>query len=172
MKNRIMLNAIVLARENGLTKWSIDELSRRAHCAKGLVLYHYKTKAQLLLELAGCLRQSRRTSRQIVTHERGTQVLDDLWRVLEREVTTGEFAAWLGCVLAGSETALAARVAANDEAELAQLVDDGLEANGAISATVPLINLALDGFQMRLLQGASPLGLRDAYDAFWLSLLP
>lgn len=167
-----MLNAIALARERGLTDWSIDELSRRTHCAKGLVLYHYKTKARLFLELAENLRQSRRTSRQIVTHERGTQVLDDVWRVLAREVKTGEFAAWLGCILAGSETALAARISANDEAALAQIVDDALEANGAIKAMAPLINLTLDGFQMRLLQGADPLGLRDAYDAFWLSLLP
>ncbi|MGE0354260.1 MAG: TetR family transcriptional regulator [Gemmatimonadales bacterium] len=159
----------VLVRE-GLAHWTIEKSAMTAGCAKGLVLYHFRTKHALLVELAAVLRDARLEGRREAMARRGTAALDRLWSVLEREVRGGEFSAWLSLTADHDPTVSAATRPA--EQALGEL---GTAAAAALGLAHPLdgmvIEAMLNGFQMELLAGRDPARLLEGYHRGWLSLI-
>jgi AcrR family transcriptional regulator len=95
MKSEILGAAKSVLVKRGLTAWTIEDVAREAQCAKGLVNYHYKTKANLLAQVGESLREDRIGRRLAALENEGATALDALWNTLTAEVRSGELAAWL-----------------------------------------------------------------------------
>lgn len=168
MRENILAAARVVLIRGDLTGWTMAEVAREAGCAKGLVHYHFKTKATLLRDVAATMKESRTEARIGALSGEGTAALDSLWAVLKRETASGEFRTWLGLL-------------ALDQKELREILQQhagpGLGKAAAEALALPVVppdgflEAILDGFQIALLGSADPAGLRDAYDRFWLGLL-
>ena len=59
VKAKIVAAAGYVVRRSGLTDWTVEAVAKKASCAKGLVIYHFGTKAALLNELAVRVRLER-----------------------------------------------------------------------------------------------------------------
>src|SRR5258705_10515520 len=95
-----------LVTEAGLTAWSIEECSRRARCAKGLVLHYFKSKEALLAATATALLADRWTNWAAALATGGIGGLDTLWDRLVAEMRPPTARAILELRLAGVEGAL------------------------------------------------------------------
>jgi AcrR family transcriptional regulator len=154
---------------DGLHALTLDDVARRAGCAKGLVNYHFGTKQHLLDLAADRVRADRAAARLEALDHPPAEALDRLWEVLVNEVASGRFRLWLGLV-ASPDTARAARHSDADRAAQARAAATAL----AIPASNPvLVSLTgvLDGFQLMLLQGGPEEEVREAYDLWWLGVL-
>ena len=98
MKAKIVAAAGYVIRRSGLTDWTVEAVANKASCAKGLVLYHFGTKAALLSELATQVRLERVERRIGALSVGGAPGLDRLWQVLVGDVDDGTTALWLGLV--------------------------------------------------------------------------
>lgn len=173
MKDTILTAAIEVIALHGLNNWTVEEVANRAHCAKGLVNYHYRSKQELLQVAAETMRDDHIARRLAAVQVKGTQALDRLWSVLTHEVESGWFAARLS-LLAASETPLR-QAAAEPEAQtvrFAAALGRALEVGSGLSEHAALIHAVLDGLELRLLQGASIEETEEAYHSFWLTVLP
>jgi len=56
MKDAILGAAIEVVALHGLNNWTVEEVANRARCAKGLVNYHYRSKQDLLVQVAETIR--------------------------------------------------------------------------------------------------------------------
>lgn len=157
--------ASVIARE-GLTGCSVQAIAARAGCAKGLMNYHFRSKDELLAEVAVRLADARAKRRLQALGGRGTRALDALWEVLVDEVASGDARAWFALVVER-------RLPRNLDLET-RIAEAGAAALGLTTGTVPpdALIAGLDGVQLRLMQGCDPVRLRDAYDRLWLSVVP
>ena len=82
MKDEILGAAIEVVALHGLNNWTVEEVANRAHCAKGLVNYHYRSKNDLLARAAETIRDDRCARRLAAVQRRGTAALDRLWQTL------------------------------------------------------------------------------------------
>lgn len=166
---RILDATLDQLREHGLADLTLDRVARRAGCAKGLVNYHFGTKARLLEEAARQLgRQRTQTRREALDHP-PIDALTALWDRLAGEATRGDFALWVG-LLERPGTGEHARAGAVDRATLLDAVATtfGIGASNPLLGTIPAM---LDGFQLLLLQGAPEGEVRELFDQYWLALL-
>ena len=153
-----------------LAEWTVDQVAAEAGCAKGLVLYHFKSKETLLLRVAERVHENLRSRRlSALGSAKGAASLDRLWAALLSEVKSGEFALWLG-LLGDSKTRKAAGRTADDDRQLLAAAAEALGA-GPESAALGLIAPALDGFALALLQGRAEVDVREGFDEFWLGVL-
>lgn len=157
--------------ESNLTDWTVDSVASKAGCAKGLVLYHFKTKDALLLRVADRVRhdQVRHRLDAIKGGTKGTASLDRLWTALVAAVRGGDFGLWVG-LLADPRTRRAAARTAQDDSVLLSASADALGVP-ADSLAMPSIPSALDGYALDLLQGRAPADVRERFDSFWLGVL-
>jgi AcrR family transcriptional regulator len=170
MKSEILGAAKAVLIKRGLAAWTIEDVAHEAQCAKGLVNYHYKTKANLLAQVGESLREDRIARRLAAMENEGATALDALWNTLTAELRSGELAAWL------SLTALPDQAVHQGlrlrEAELRNLEDAANRAFGASdSALGQLMDSVLTGFQIALLNGHDDQVVREAYHRFWLGIL-
>src|SRR5262249_15764986 len=100
MKDVILGAAIEVMALHGLNNWTVEEVANRAHCAKGLINYHYHSKQALLQCAAETLRDDRSARRLAAIQTSGTRALDRLWTALSEEVDSGWFAAWISLLAA------------------------------------------------------------------------
>jgi len=161
VKDTILTAAIEVVALHGLNNWTVEEVANRAHCAKGLVNYHYRSKQELLQLAAETLRDDRAARRLAAVQTKGTQALDRLWAALTQEVESGWFAARLSLLAAEDPLRRAA----------AEAPGEGTRFTEALARSLDLKH-ALDGLQLRLLQGAPAEETQEAYHGFWLTLLP
>lgn len=171
MQNKILDASASTVREVGLTRWTIDEVARRAGCAKGLVLYHHGSKKKLLEATAASVAANHHAARlEAIRGRSGAAALDSLWATLVDEVRTGWFRAWLALV--AWSPAPAGNLPAEPENEALLLAlgrsltlpADRLPEPEALAAL-------LDGVQVRLLQGDGEAQVLAAYERLWLGLL-
>lgn len=168
MRENILSAARIVLTRGDLAGWTMAQVADEAGCAKGLVHYHFKTKAALLRDVAAAIKLGRSEARIGALGGEGTAALDSLWQVMKRETTSGEFRTWLGLL-------------ALDEKELRGILHrrsgSGLGKAAARALALPTVppdgflEAILDGFQIALMSGADSGELRDAYDRFWLGLL-
>ena len=171
MKDAILSAAIEVIALHGLNNWTVEEVANRAHCAKGLVNYHYRSKHHLLSTAAETVRDDRAAHRLAAVQAPGTEALDRLWETLVREVDSGWFAAWLSLLAAEDPLRKAAAERAAEADGFALNLGRALGLGDALLSQAPLIQATLDGLQLRLLQGADAAETQEAYHAFWLNVV-
>ena len=146
-RSAILAAAVRTLKRGGIEGFTLDGVARRAGVVKGLVLYHYGSRARLLRSAAAELAGERRTALTTALARGGTVAVDACWEELRRQAEDGTAHAWLGLCAAG----LIPATAAGFEEAARQAVLDGCAA--ALAAGAPLADL------------------RDAYHALWLALL-
>jgi len=169
-REAIVEGTVAVLADGKLTDWTVDSVAARVKCAKGLVLYHFRSKEGLLLLAAERVRENHASRRIAAIRDRtGTQALDRLWDELTREVRSGAFGLWVTLVGHPPTRKAAARTAAQDRDFIAATA----QALGMTQepGSLTLGPSALDGFGLELLQGRSPTDVRDRFDAFWLGVL-
>ena len=171
VKDTILGAAIEVLAVHGLNNWTVEEVANRSRCAKGLINYHYRTKRELLGLAAEALRDDRAAHRLAAVQTEGTPALDRLWAVLVEEVDSGWFAAWLSLLSADDPLRKAAATRSADSAALVLAISRSLGVEDQLAPWVPLVEGALNGLQLRLLQGAAPAETEEAYHRFWVTAL-
>ena len=162
--------ATSVLKDKYLTDWTVDYVASQAGCAKGLVLYHFKSKEALLGRVAERVRESQSSRRaEAMAKAQGSASLDRLWQVLVADVKSGAFGLWVG-LLGEERTRKTAARRPEDDKELLLGASTALGVPGD-SLALPLVPAALDGFSLELLQGRPPATVRERYDAFWLGVL-
>jgi len=166
----ILEAAIQVLREHTLVSWTVDQVSAQAQCAKGLVLYHFKSKDELLRRVAERVRRAHVTSRvEALSGSGGTEALNRLWACLSGDVKSGGFGLWVSLVNEPVSRRAASRTA-GDELTLAEAAARALEVP-ANSVALSLMGPVLDGGCLQLLQGREESLVRESFDAFWLGVL-
>jgi AcrR family transcriptional regulator len=173
MKQQRIIDAAraTLLRE-GLPGWTMERVAREAECAKGLVHYHFRTKTELLALVAASLRRERAARRTEAFRARGAAALDALWQVLEREVSTGEAAAWLSLAAQPDAAVREALLATGEELDrLGAAAGASLGTTELSEPALRMLMAAIDGLELPLVLGESPDPVREAYDRLWLTAL-
>jgi AcrR family transcriptional regulator len=168
MKDSILAATIAVLADEGLNGWTVEEVAERAHCAKGLVNYHYRSKQFLLARAAESLRDNRQARRLAAFQTSGAASLDRLWQQLTEEIESGWFAAWLA--LASAEEPLRGAARGADGAVLAAAAGQALGVELPPESDV-LIPAALDGTQLQAYLGVPIPRVEEAYQRFWAALL-
>ena len=169
VKAKIVAAAGYIVRRSGLTDWTVESVAKKAACAKGLVLYHFGSKAALLNELALRVRLDRVERRIGALSEGGTAALDRLWEVLASEVEDGTTALWLGLVAQAASRQLAS-IEESDRARFSTAAVPAMQLGQDFEGGTDLLD-ALNGFELALLQGRTAEMVREGFDRFWLDLL-
>jgi len=166
----IVEGTVAVLTKSGLTDWTVDSVAVKAKCAKGLILYHFRSKEKLLLLAAERVGEKLASSLiGAVRGQRGAQALDRLWEELSKEVGSGAFGLWVTLVGHEPTREVAARVATRDRSLIAAISEAlGVPTSSGALAIVPS---ALTGFGFELLQGRPTDDVRDLFDAFWLGVL-
>ncbi|HEU5219346.1 MAG TPA: helix-turn-helix domain-containing protein [Gemmatimonadales bacterium] len=171
MKDTILGAAIDVIALHGLNNWTVEEVANRAHCAKGLVNYHYRSKQDLLARSAETLRDDRFAKRLAAIGVPGSAALDRLWVVLVQEVESGWFAAWLSLLASDGPLRISAAERPEDTESFAKSLSRSLGLGDQLGSQAALIQSSLDGIQLRLLQGFPAATTEEAYHRFWLGAL-
>jgi len=147
-RSAILAAAVHTLKRGGIEGFTLDGVARRAGVVKGLVLYHYGSRARLLRSAASELAGERRNALTSALASGGTVAVDACWEELRRQAEDGTARAWLGLCAAGL---IPPPGTAGFEEVARQAILDGCAA--ALAAGAPLADL------------------HDAYNALWLALL-
>ena len=172
MKDSILGAAIEVIALHGLNNWTVEEVANRSHCAKGLVNYHYRSKLELLTRAGETIRDDRCARRLAAVQASGTRALDRLWETLIQEVESGWFGARLSLLAADDPLRRATAERPENTAMFATALSRSLGLGDALTRQAGLIEAALDGLQLRVLQGEPAVETQESYHRFWLSVLP
>jgi len=171
MYDGILSAAVTLVRQHGLHGWSLEMVATSAGCAKGLVNYHFGTKDTLLGQVRQRLEFDRREARLLaLSGATGAGALDRLWEVLEQEVVSGGFGAWLDLVRHFGPSTDGAQSADDDRLATTAARSLGV-AEQELAEPARFLGPALDGLQLRLLQGENPARVREGFERLWLGVL-
>ncbi len=171
MKGPILEASVSVLLSRGLNGWSVDRVSQQAGCAKGLVNYHFGSKASLLASSAESIAQRRERRRaEALSGAHGADAVDALWSTVVDDARSGSFAAWIElAALQGSARTGWDAVAPADRlrGELARALEVGLD---DLPDGLTLTAL-LDGMSLALLEGAPESAVQTAYQMAWPGLL-
>lgn len=147
-RSAILEAALGLLREGGLPAFSVERVAVRADVAKGLVLYHYGSRARLI-ETCGKRLEDDRTARlHAAASGAGITAVDALWSELARQQDDGTARGWLSLAAIGA-------------------VSFPADADVVAQARRSL----LDGCAAALAAGVDRAAVREAYEALALALL-
>lgn len=148
-RRRILEAAIRLLRTRGIDAFSIEAVARGATVAKGLVIYHFGSRAELLRECGAAVQLDRvERLRRARASDPGVGGIDACWEELRRQTIDGTTRAWLGLLAAGAAPP-----------------------PGEPDADVVATAGVLDGCAVALAGGVTEASVREAHDALWLALL-
>lgn len=158
---------------------TVDEVAREARCAKGLVHYHFKTKAALLAAAAVRLGDARRRRWTAAFHAPSPQAaIDRSWALLVSESKDGTIRAWTAlCARSDKVTDQAVSSEFKRFSEAVASAAHGLLGELGLAPTVSVDELGLllagvvHGMGLQLDSGAEPAELQGAYAAAWLGVL-
>ena len=171
MKSGIVRASKELLVRHGLAGWTVEEVSKQTPCAKGLVIYHFHSKARLLAETAAVLREERIARRLAALRQEGAVALDALWSTIHAEVRSGEFAAWMALsALPDQQIHQSLRPTPDEIEKLRSAFARSLAIESPQAAET--LESVLAGFQTALLHDHNPNAVREVYHRFWLSLIP
>ena len=146
----ILSAAVQTLQRSGVEGFTLDAVARRAGVVKGLILYHYASRARLLRAAASQIADARDGAiRRALDSGSGMAGVDACWDELRRQAEDGTARAWVSLCAAG----LIDRSARNDGFEEA--------ARAAVA----------DGCAVALATGVTLADARDAYNALSLALL-
>jgi len=172
MKDAILAAAIEVVALHGLNNWTVEEVANRARCAKGLVNYHYRSKQDLLVQVAETIRDDRAARRLAAVQSSGAQALDRLWETLTLEMESGWFAARISLLATDGPLRAAVGSTTPSSKAFALALGRALDLGDKLLPRVRLIEATLDGLQLGMLQGATPAAAEEDYHRFWLTVLP
>lgn len=166
-KSSILEASAALVLRVGLPGWTIEQVAKDAACAKGLVLYHYRGKTELLDATAERLlidiQQQRVTA---LGAGASSSALARLWWALVEDVRSGRFAASVSLSAIGLPT----KSPVPPEG-LRTVAATALEVAPEVLADGVTISAMLDGLAFQLLARRSEAAVREAYDQLWVSMV-
>ena len=180
-ESRTMLleTASALLRERGASKVSIAAVADAAGCAKGLVHYHFKNKANLWDSVADHLAASRAAAWSDALYaETASEAVAASWLLLTEESANGVGRAWFSML--GPDTPIAGQSVSKVDAVFREAIAGSLTAllDGlGVRLRVPLAEVAallisvIDGVGLQLLRDDPSPDLENAYAAAWLGIL-
>ena len=146
----ILSAAVQTLQRAGVEGFTLEAVARRAGVVKGLVLYHYGSRARLLRAAASQIEGSRDAAlTKALAAGSGMQGVDACWEELRRQAEDGTGRAWLSLCSAG-------------------LIDRSAR-NGRLDETAR--GALVDGCAIALASGVPLTDARDAYNGLWLALL-
>jgi AcrR family transcriptional regulator len=175
-------NAILDAAERLLRHGSggtIDEVAHEAHCAKGLVHYHFRTKSLLLAAVASQLANRRNLAWAAAFEAHSPDAaIRTSWELLLKEHLGGELRAWVALLaepdpITGHtvSTEMGAFAAAITEATGKLLASLGLRPTVPVGEIGRYLAAVIQGMSFQLAAGGAPEELQGAYAAAWLGAL-
>jgi AcrR family transcriptional regulator len=172
MKLRIVDAAVELLMSDGLANWTVERVTKRAGCAKGLVHYHYRSKVELLAHAAERIGRRRHDRRVGALARGGAASLDRLWDDLSEEVRSGEFAAWLALLSVPDSRVRESALADRGQVQaLGRAAIEALGVEGAPAEVGCLLETLTWGSQIALVRGDDHSLVREAYHRFWLGIV-
>lgn len=149
-RSGILAAAVQTLQRAGVEGFTLDAIARRAGVVKGLVFYHYGSRARLLRTASAEVATARAAAiSRALSRGSGTAGVDACWEELRRQAEDGTARAWFSLCAAG-------------------MIDRSASNNGFEDAAR---NAVIDGCAAALAAGAPLADVRDAYDALWLALL-
>ena len=149
-RSTILTAAVQTLQRGGIEGFTLEAVARRAGVVKGLILYHYASRARLLRAAASQVATARAIAlERALSGASGAEGLDACWEELRRQAQDGTARAWLSLCAAG----------------LIDRSDRNREFEDAARESI------LDGATTALASGVPLADARDAYDALWLALL-
>src|SRR5512134_321142 len=147
-RRRILDAALQVLRTGGIESFSVEAVARGAVVAKGLVIYHFGSRAELLRQCGIALDADRAQRLALARNSApGVRGIDACWAELRRQTADGTTRAWLGLLAAGA--------ASPRDVGADSIVTEGL----------------LDGCAIALAAGVVEESVREAHDALWLAAL-
>ncbi len=166
-KAAILDASVALATRVGLAGWTVEQVAKDAGCAKGLVLYHYRGKTDLLDSTAQrLLLDIQRQRVAALSAGASTSALARLWWSLLEDIRSGRFAASVSLRAIGLP--ITAPVPID---ELRTAVAAALEVAPESLADGMTIAALLDGLALQLLARRSEALVREAYDQLWVAMV-
>jgi len=179
VRSKILATVDIQLRRAGAASITIDQIAREAGCAKGLVNYHFKTKALLLAAAAERLfadRDGRWT--EALSGVSADEAIQRSWRLIAAEATTGFWRAEAS--LATVEDSLTVRTVSIAAEHFAALLGEAVVRMLAEMHVHPrisqeelghLLGAAIQGLGMQLIGGLRPRHVEGAYAALWVAIL-
>lgn len=162
----IIQSSISLLRQGGIEAWSIERVARGAGSAKGLVIHHYQTRANLLKVSGLRIGQLRLQRRLGALDTGGTAALDRLWEVLAEDVRSGLSRA--AFALGAHQLAVGNR---EDAERFRKALAAALEVPADALADPVALRATIEGIEWQLVQQVSEAAVRPAYDRLCLALV-
>ena len=149
-RSGILTAAVQTLQRAGVEGFTLDAIARRAGVVKGLVVYHYGSRARLLRAAAQQIHDARTSAlHKALESGLGMAALDACWEELRRQAEDGTTRAWLSLCAAGL---------------IDRSASDGSFEEAAEHAVI-------DGCATALASGVPLADVRDAYNALWLALI-
>lgn len=178
-RQAILDAAAALLRERRTGDVTMEEVAKRAGCAKGLVHYHFKRKDQLLAATATRLWHDRSSAWTVALNARDPKsAIGAAWELLRNEASDGTAAACTALGLRQDELVVQSvnKGRGAHSKDVTQALD-GLLGRMGLTPTVPaselgtLLAATAEGIAAQLGSGAPPDELEQAWAAFWVGLL-
>ncbi len=178
-KRSILEAATAELSEEGAATATVEAVAKRAGCAKGSVLYHFKTK-QNLFEKAGAAIAVTRGAQwtEAFKASNPTDAVDSTWDLLTKESANGVALAWSSLLSPiGQISDQAVKKLAGEFARALGAAGMGLFASLDTEPRVNedelgwLLASLVTGMEAALLSGADPGVVNGAYTAAWLGVL-
>jgi TetR/AcrR family transcriptional repressor of bet genes len=171
--------ALALLCERGASKVTVEDVATASGCAKGLIHYHFKTKARLWAAVAERLATERR-NRWIMVFDSATptQAVERSWDLLVGESGDGTLRAWTS--LFGSGTTLPEPMVSSTLNQFSEALGTAVktlfDAQGAALRVGEaelgwFLSSLVAGVGYLLLAGAAVPELERAYTTAWLGVL-
>jgi AcrR family transcriptional regulator len=178
-RENILQCAAQLVHELGAPAVTVEAVASAAGTAKGLVHYHFKTKAGLLEAVASQL-GTERCARWKGAFDAGNtvDVIQNTWNVLTEESASGAIRAWASMLGASSPLSdRSVKALMDDFSRALAAACDGMFQRLGLAAVVQsdelgwLLSGVIDGLGLRLAAGAHAADIEAAYTAAWLGIL-
>ena len=178
-RQSILDAAEVVLRKHGAPALTMGAVATGAECAKGLVTYHFHTKAKLLVESVLSLAAAREAVWiQAFDTPNPQDAIDRTWDVLKREAESGALRAWTSLVALGDDEV--DQVVNNSSSQFRSRITEAtgdLLARAGLKTTIPteqlgwLLAAVIQGMGFQIVGGGELDVLENAYAAAWLGLL-
>ena len=178
-KRSIIDAAIAELSEKGAATATVESVAKRAGCAKGLVLYHFKTKRDLFENAGDAIATNRKLQwTEAFRGSKPTEAIDRTWKLLTEESANGVTLAWSSLLSPiGQISDRAVKELAGGFAKALGAAGAGVFASLGAEPRVSedelgwLLASTVTGIEAALLSGADPDVVNGAYTAAWLGVL-